>query len=230
MAGDRTAAMLYKALIVEDDLILAEAMAEWLKSKNFDCDVVHKGNEAAEWFARYKYDIAVVDWQLPGLPGIEVIRQYRQRKGTCAILMLTGKDADEEKELGLDAGADDYLTKPFSYIELGARIRALLRRPSSFVHETLAAGPLVLDFAQHTVRKNGTEIHLTANEFAVLQFFLRHPNEVLDNEALILRIWGSEADVSTDAVYSCIKRLRKKLGNTTIENVHGVGYKLGTLT
>ncbi|MBY0550303.1 MAG: response regulator transcription factor [Candidatus Obscuribacterales bacterium] len=220
----------YKALIIEDDEILAEAMAEWLKGKDFDCDVVGRGDEAADWFARFKYDLAIVDWQIPGLPGVEVIRQYRQRRGTCSILMLTGKDADEEKEQGLDAGADDYLTKPFSYVELGARIRALLRRPASYVQDTLAQGALVLDFKEHKAEKAGIDIPLTANEFAVLQFFLRHPNEVLDNEALILRIWGSDADVTTDAIYSCIKRLRKKLGSSIIENVHGVGYKLGSVS
>jgi DNA-binding response OmpR family regulator len=220
--------MVYKALIIEDDRTLAECMAEWLKAKDFQCDLLHRGDEATAWLERFDYDIAIVDWQLPGLPGIEVIKQYRQRNGTCAVLMLTGKDSDREKEEGLDAGADDYLTKPFSFIELGARIRALLRRPGSFIQETMTAGSLALSSKARSVKKNGTDISLTANEFAVLQFFLRHPKEVVDPEALILRIWGTDADVTADAVYSCIKRLRKKLGNDTFENVHGVGYKLGS--
>lgn len=217
----------FKALLVEDDRLLAEAMAEWLGSQDFKCDLVHRGDEALTWLATYQYDIAVIDWQMPGLAGVDVIKQYRASGGACSILMLTGRGAIEEKEQGLDAGADDYLTKPFSYLELGARIRALLRRPATFVQEDLVRGGLVLSLRSRTLRKNGENVSLTPNEFAIIQFFLRHPTEVLGNEALILRIWETDTDVTTDAIYSSIKRLRKKLGSGIIENVHGLGYRLG---
>ena len=159
-----------------------------------------------------------------------MLEEFRASGGNAPVLMLTGKDSISDKELGLDTGADDYLTKPFHGKELTARIKALLRRPPNLVSDVLKVGDLVLERADFRVTRNGQEVRLLPKEFALLEFFMRYPNRVFSAEALLERVWVSESEATVDAVTSCIKRLRKKLeidgDKSPISTVHGVGYKL----
>jgi len=148
-------------------------------------------------------------------------------------LMLTGKGTINDKEQGLDAGADDYLTKPFHLKELSARIRALLRRPVTFTGTTLKVGSLEIDPSSHRLTIEGREVNLLPKEYAILEFLMRHPNEVFSPDALLNRVWNSESEASTDTVYTYIKTLRKKVSpeapSSIIKTVHGVGYKLESI-
>jgi DNA-binding response OmpR family regulator len=167
---------------------------------------------------------------LPELSGIELCRQYRSRGGTAPVLMLTGKGTISDKESGFDAGADDYLTKPFHMKELSMRLRALLRRATAFTGDVLRVKDIELEPSNHRATRNGADLNLLPKEFALLEFLMRHPNQVFSAEALLSRVWASETDTTVDAVSTCIKRLRKKIDSedqpSLIRTVHGVGYKL----
>lgn len=219
-----------KLLLVEDDHDLCESLITWLTSQNHEVEAVHDGEEGSVRLRFYKYDVAILDWNLPKRTGIEVCKEYRSHGGTTAIIMLTGNDALAEKEAGLDAGADDYLTKPFHVEELSARVRALLRRPRTFTGNVLQAKDISLDPSAHRVMNEHGEIQLLPKEFALLEFFMRHPDETFSPEALLDRVWSSESDSSVDTVYTTIKTLRKKIspgsGSDLIKTVHGVGYRL----
>lgn len=219
-----------KILIIEDDNPLAENIAQWLSSDQHSVDIINDGGEAIEHLKYYNYDIIILDWELPSLAGVEVCSLYRSTGGSTPILMLTGKSELDDKELGLDSGADDYLTKPFKMRELSARIRALLRRSSGQTSNVLKAGAICMNLASRSVTINDNEIRLLPKEFALLEFFILHPNEVFSSEALVERVWKSTSDVSPDAVRTYITRLRAKIDlkgeKSLLENVHGVGYKL----
>ncbi len=219
-----------KVLVVEDDLDLLAKVKEWLGFEQHSVEAVTDGQEASERLRLYQYDLVILDWELPGLTGVDVLRLYRDTGGTTPVLMLTGKGAVDDKMVGLDAGADDYLTKPFHLKELSARMRALLRRPPSFTGNILHARNITLDPCARKVTKSGQDIQLLPREFALLEFFMRHPNEIFSPEALLNRVWSSESDSTVGTVYTYIKTLRKKIaepdGNSVIATVHGVGYKL----
>jgi DNA-binding response OmpR family regulator len=220
-----------KILFVEDNRSLVESITKWLKMQNHLVDAAVTGTEALERLAAFEYELIILDWDLPEVSGLEVLRHYRSKSGYAAVLMLTGKDSVSEKETAFDAGADDYLTKPFEPRELGARMRALLRRPKTMVDEKLTARDIVLDPVAKKVMKGDKEVFLQPLELAVLEFFMRHPNQVYSQEHLIRLIWDSEQDVSSDALYTCIRRLRKKIdaeGESLIRTVHGLGYRLDT--
>jgi DNA-binding response OmpR family regulator len=167
---------------------------------------------------------------MPGMSGVEVCRQYRNSGGRALVLMLTGRDHVADKTQGLDAGADDYLTKPFHPDELSARLRALLRRAGSVGSTQLQAGDVVVHPASFKVLKNGKEIQLLPKEFALLEFLMRHQNEVFSSEALLERVWPSESEASPETVRVHITRLRSKIDEpgqpSMIKTVHRVGYKL----
>ena len=219
-----------KLLLVEDDTDLSGRVNMWLSSQQHAVECVFDGVEASERLKFYQYELVILDWNIPQKTGIEVCQEYRSRGGNTPILMLTGKSSINEKEMGLDAGADDYLTKPFHLKELSARIRALLRRPVAYAGTTLKVGTLELNPSSHQVTSDGREINLLPKEYAVLEFLLRHPNEVFSPDALLNRVWNSESDASSDTVYTYIKTLRKKISpdapSSIIKTVHGVGYKL----
>ncbi|HEY9712601.1 MAG TPA: response regulator transcription factor, partial [Chroococcales cyanobacterium] len=178
----------------------------------------------------YEYDLVVLDWQLPGLEGVDILKEFRSGGGITPVIMLTGKNSISDKETGFDSGADDYLTKPFHMKELSARVRALLRRPSTFVGNVLKAGQLELDPGNFKATKNGAEIKLQPKEFSLLEFFMRHPNQVFNTDTLLNRVWASESDATSDALTTTIKRLRKKIDaegeRSFLTTVHGVGYKM----
>jgi DNA-binding response OmpR family regulator len=224
-----------KILFVEDDTGLAEMVVEWLTFERHNVEVVHNGKEGFERLQLGSFDVVILDRQLPEMTGLEILKEHRAEGGTTPILMLTGMNTVTDKEAGLDTGADDYLTKPFSVKELSARIRALLRRSSKTTSNVLSAKDLVLDPTKHKVTKNGEEIHLLPREFQMLEFFMRHPEEVFSSDALLQRIWHSESEATPDAVRTCLKRLRKKIDGSDneedksiIQTVPRIGYKLRT--
>ncbi|HEY9869618.1 MAG TPA: response regulator transcription factor [Candidatus Obscuribacterales bacterium] len=219
-----------KILIVEDDKQLCGLLVDWLTGEGHTPDVVYKGTDGAERLRFYKYDLVILDWALPDLAGPDLCRQYRSRGGQTPILMLTGKREVEDKEIGLDAGADDYLTKPFHMKELSARLRALLRRAPAVSATVLTAGDLTLDPKSRKVLLNGQEVSLQPREFALLEFLMRHPNQPFSSEALLDRVWSSESDASPDTVRIHIMRLRNKIDvpgkESMIRTLHRVGYML----
>lgn len=219
-----------KILIADDDQTLGITLESWLTGDHHVVDIAKTGLEALEMLEAFSYDLMIVDWQMPELSGIDMIRRFRNQGGVTPILMLTGKDAVDEKAMGLDAGADDYLTKPFHFKELDARMRALLRRSTQLSGDSLKFRDLTLEPQSRKVLKNGQPVFLQPLEFAVLEFLMRHPGEVFSPERMLQRIWDSETDVSLDALYTCISRMRRKLtavgDPSIIRTVHGVGYGL----
>lgn len=219
-----------KVLLVEDDLDLVSRITKWLTLERYSVESAATGQEALDLLRDVKYDFIILDWHLPELSGIEVCKYYRSSGGNTPILMLTGKSDIADKEAGLDAGADDYLTKPFHPRELTARLRALGRRPSECLDDQLRAGDLVLFLHKYRLLKNGEEIDLLPLEFSLLEFLMRHPGRVFGADALLERVWPVNSEASPEAVRTCVKTLRKKIdtdGQTSIiKTVHGVGYKL----
>lgn len=219
-----------KILVVEDDLTICNIIDDWLTHQHHTVEITHNGLEADHYLKTYQYDVIVLDWGLPDLSGVDICKRYKTSGGRAPVLMLTGKRDIEDKEEGFNAGADDYLTKPFDVKELSARIRALLRRPTSVYDNVMSIRNISVDPNNHVCTKDGAPLKLTPKEFAVLEFFLRNPNKVFNADALLDHIWNSEAGSGPETVRTCIKRLRRQIdteGNTSIiENVHGVGYKL----
>jgi DNA-binding response OmpR family regulator len=216
-----------KILLVEDDIDLAGMVEQNLSREHSTVEVVHTGDAALDVLAVSDYDLLILDWELPGRSGIEICKWYREHGGQSPVLMLTGKSSIAEKETGLDSGADDYLTKPFSMRELAARARAALRRTTTLASNELTHGAYKLDPFKFTLERNGKRIALQPREFALLEFLMRHPGEVFSPEALLERIWRSDTEAGLDALRACVKRLRKKLDDAEIiETVHGMGYRL----
>jgi len=193
-------------------------------------ELIHHGEEAKDMLRVYKFDAVVLDWDLPGCSGIEVLKALRGRGDTTPVLMLTGNNTTDHKEKGLDTGADDYLTKPFEAREFTARVRALLRRAAGQASNTLKARDIELDPTTFNVTKNGQPVKLVQREFQLLEFFMRNPNRVFSAEAVLDRVWASDSDASPEAFRTCLTRLRKKIDSEgqepLISTVHGVGYKL----
>lgn len=220
-----------KVLVVEDDKALAENIKQWLHLQQFVVDVVMDGDDAEHYLKLSQYDVVILDWELPGKTGIEILRNFRASGKHTPVLMLTGKDAIENKEEGLDSGSDDYLTKPFHMKELSARLRALLRRPEETITGTIKVGSVSLDPFKRRVLKGEKEVDLLPKEFALLEFFMRHPGQVFTPEALVDRVWAATSEVSPESVKTYIARLRTKLdapgSESTIETVRGAGYRLG---
>jgi DNA-binding response OmpR family regulator len=219
-----------KILLVEDDRDLSGMIVDWLKFEHHIVEAVYDGEGAVNMLKSYQFDAIILDWQLPKIEGVEVLRNFRTSGGQTPVLMLTGKGAIANKEMGLDAGADDYLTKPFHMKELSARLRALLRRPGGVTGNVLTARDICLESGTFRVTKGGADIQLLPKEFALLEFLMRHPNQVFSADALLDRVWKSESNVSPETVRTCLKRLRRKIDteeqDSLIQTLHGVGYKL----
>lgn len=222
-----------KILIVDDDARLLSFLSDWLEHQRFTVETELTAEKARERLLAFTYDVILLDWGLPDTSGVEICKWFRSRGGKTPVIMLTGKNQIDDKETGFDAGADDYLTKPFNVRELNARLNALLRRggmvePSRIIK---LAG-ITLDPLAHSVSVGEQPLNLTPKEFEVLEFFLRHPNQVFAPEALLQRLWKDGCDLSPDTVRVVIKGLRQKLEKQgireIIKNVHGLGYKLVT--
>lgn len=220
-----------KILIVEDDKNLANSLKVYLEKKGYTADFVLDGETGERRLELYHddYDLAIVDWMLPKKTGDEVVKSVREKGMTVPILMLTAKDSVMDKITGLNVGADDYLAKPFSNEELLARVRALFRRPRVALPIKLSAGELMLDTTNRKVFLGGKEIELTLKEFALLEYFLRNPNRVLNREQIFNHLWDFSSNAMSNVIDVHIYFLRKKIGmgyEKLIETVPGVGYRL----
>ncbi|HEY9718195.1 MAG TPA: response regulator transcription factor [Trichormus sp.] len=219
-----------KVLVVEDNRELASMINDWLVFEHYEVEFAYTGSDGMEMLQHYLYDAIILDWELPNKSGIEICRDFRSSGKMTPILMLTGKSEIDDKEMGLDAGADDYLTKPFHMKELGARLRAIIRRSANAPSNVLKAGDIELNPTTFEVTKGGAPIDLLKREFALLEFFMRNPNRVFSAEALLDRVWTSESDATAEALRTTLGRLRKKIdtpkADSLIKTVHGVGYKL----
>jgi DNA-binding response OmpR family regulator len=219
-----------KILVVEDEPDLSEPIKVFLTHEHHIVEVIDNGAEALDRLRFYKYDVIILDWMLPGMLGVDVCKQFRTSGGTTPILMLTARKQTHEKVEALDAGADDYLTKPFDVNEVGARVRALLRRPHGVTSNVLKVRNLVLETGTFKVTRDDKDIQLLPKEFALLEFLMRHPNQVFSAEAILDRVWASDSEASPETIRTYVKRLRQKIdteGNQSIiSTVHGVGYKL----
>ncbi len=223
-----------RILLVDDDEALMEALAASLIRQRYAVDVAVDGETAQEFLALFPYDLIVLDILLPDAEGTSLCQQFRQQGVTCPILMLTAKDASTDKVQALDAGADDYVVKPFDFEELCARIRALLRRDSHVSTAELTWGDLTLKPDTFEVFYGEHQLQTTPKEYALLELFLRHPNQVFSLDAIIEDIWSFEDPPSGDAVRTHIKGLRQKLkaggaSKSFIETVYGLGYRLKAL-
>ena len=220
-------------LVVEDEVNLAETIRDGLAVEGFTVDLVHNGVDGL-WASTESpygaYDALILDIMLPGLSGYEVCRQLRQREVWTPVLMLTAKDGEYDQADAFDLGADDYLTKPFSFVVLVARLRALIRRGAPQRPVVLSAGDLRLDPVQRRVTRGTDEISVTAREFALLEFMLRHPGDVLSRTAIIENVWDAHFDGDPNIVEVYVGYLRKKIdhpyGRTAIRTVRGAGYRL----
>lgn len=218
-----------KVLVVEDDVDLATMVRTYLQFEHYEVETVHDGKEGSVRVGTFEYDLVILDLGLPIVPGLDVLRALRARGKRTPVIILTGKDSIAEKEAGLDAGADDYLTKPFHMKELGARLRALLRRPAPIEQsEPIMIADLKLDRTQFVVTRSGNEVDLMPREFQLLEFFMRHPNQIFPPETLTERIWQDDSAAAVPALRTTMRRLRKKVdpdGNL-LKTVHGSGYIL----
>jgi len=218
--------------VIEDDETLLSMIVDWLTKERYLVESVGAGDEAMSLLRVNQYDVIVLDWQLPGMSGIEICRSFRASGGQTPIIMLTGKKMISEKTEGFDSGADDYLTKPFDIKELALRIQALLRRPPRLHSNVLRAGDVELDPEKHRVTKGGAELHLLPRDFELLELFMRYPDEVFSPEALLTRAWHADSDATIDGLRTAIKRIRKKVDDagdesqSMIETIPRVGYRL----
>jgi two-component system, OmpR family, response regulator len=215
-----------RVLVVEDEAKLAALLRRGLRREGMGVDVASSGEEALVRATATDYDLILLDVMLPGFDGMEVCRRLRAEEVWSPTLMLTARDAVEDRVRGLDSGADDYLAKPFSFEELLARIRALTRRAANPRPAVLEVGELRLDPATHQVWRRGEELSLTAREFALLEMFMRHPGEVLSRFELLEHVWDGSYENRSNVIEVYVGYLRDKLGRETIETVRGLGYRL----
>jgi DNA-binding response OmpR family regulator len=219
-----------RLLLVEDNKRLSDSLKMTLEDDNYVVDAVYDGLDGEEMGRMNVYDIIILDIMLPGKNGIEVCRALRNQRVRTPVLMLTARDALDDRVLGLDSGADDYLVKPFEVDELRARIRALLRRESATKTGILQVADLTLDPATHTVQRAGQPLELTAKEFSLLEYLMRHPNHLVTREMAEEHLWSYENLVASNVVDVYIRRLRRKIDDPNavklLETVRGAGYRI----
>lgn len=216
-----------RILVVEDDAPLLLVLEESLIGARYQVESCMDGEDGYAYLQDNSFDLAILDWNLPKLTGVEICRRYRAKGGKTLILMLTGKQELGNKVTGLDAGADDYLTKPFDMPELQARVKALLRRTHGGLgQDTLVAGPITLEPANFRVLIDGNEMRLMPKEFAILELLMRYPGRVFSADEIVTRLWDNNEAPNGEVVRSHIKSLRKKLEPADpINTVYGLGYK-----
>lgn len=221
-----------RVLVVEDEDRLVKLVARVLREERYDVDVAVDGVEGLAHALTADYDLVVLDVMLPGIDGIEICRTLRSRGIKVPILILTARDGVEDRVAGLDAGADDYLVKPFAFAELLARLRAISRRrqESDGTHE-LRVDDLVLDLVRHEARRAGRLIELTAREFALLEFLMRHPGQVLTRTQILDNVWSYDPELASNVVDTYVHYLREKVDRheerKLLRTVRGVGYAIG---
>jgi len=223
-----------KILVIEDDEDMGAMVVRALREDKHTVEHTANGRAGLELLLLSQYDVVVLDWQLPELSGMEILQEFRSRGGKASVLMLTGKGSIDNKETGFNSGADDYLTKPVDLREVVLRVRNLLRRPAQFSTSLLKHEDIELDFIKHKITKRGAEIYLAPRDFALLEFLMRHPDDVFSAESLIARIWQTDAAASGEAVRMAISRIRKVIDDehseaSLIESLPRIGYKLRKL-
>jgi DNA-binding response OmpR family regulator len=222
-----------KILVVEDEHKSAAAIKRGLEQEHFAVDIEHDSDEGLSAIINDEYDLIILDRMLPGtLDGIDICERMRAKKIFTPVLMLTAKDKISDRVEGLNAGADDYLVKPFSFEELLARVHALLRRPKDSTGNTLEADNLVLNTTTYQVTRDGKDIELSSKEYALLEYLLRHPGQVLSKTNIISHVWNFDSDILPNTVEVYIGYLRNKIdkpfkGPKLIHTVRGFGYKVG---
>ncbi|MDB5860228.1 MAG: family transcriptional regulator [Ramlibacter sp.] len=215
-----------RLLLVEDDAMIGRAVRQGLGGAGFTVDWVTDGRAAELALANGVYDLALIDLGLPAKDGMALLRELRERRDRLPVLIVTARDSVADRIAGLNAGADDYVLKPFDLDELVARVRALLRRHAGGAAPLLESGSLTLDPVRREVRRNGQEIQLSAREFALLEALMQRPGAVLSREQLEDTVYGWGEEVGSNAVEVHLHNLRRKLGPDSIRNVRGVGYKV----
>ncbi len=219
-----------KVLVVEDDLICSYLIQHHLESNNYIVEASKTGRDGLYRLEQGVYDICILDWILPDMLGLDICQKFRSQGGTTPILILTAKDTSEEKALGLDSGADDYLVKPFDPTELLARLRALMRRPGEIKRKVLRVRDVQMDTTTYRVTRNGKEVDLALKEIAILELLMRHPNQRFTADAMLQRLWRTDASASVETVRTHMKTLRKKLSdsadNPLIRTTRHLGYRI----
>jgi heavy metal response regulator len=219
------------ALIVEDEERIAAFLERGLREEGFAVDVVHNGDDALDWALAAEYDVIVLDVLLPGRNGFSVCREMRSRGVTAPVLMLTARDAVDDRVEGLDSGADDYLVKPFAFKELLARLRALLRRQGDSRSTELRVGDLMLDTVTHRARRGARRIELSPKEYSLLEYLMHNPGRALSRTQIGEHVWGLDFYSESNVVDVYIRYLRRKIDQNEerrlIQTVRGVGYLIG---
>jgi DNA-binding response OmpR family regulator len=225
--GSREAGV--RVLVAEDDPGLREVMVLGLQDSGYQVDAVDRGDDAIDQLKWYDYDVAIIDWRMPGAEGIDVVAWARRKHRPTALLMLTARDAPADRIRGLDTGADDYLVKPFDFGELLARVRALQRRPRGVDEPVLARGRIRLDPVSRVVSADDQPLNLTSTEYLILELLMRRSPAVVDRKSIAEHAWADETDpLGSNAIDVQMSRLRAKLPNAGIRivTVRGAGYRL----
>ena len=220
-----------RILVVEDEHKIANSIKKGLEQESFAVDVVYNGTDGFEFATSDEYDVIILDRLLPGLDGLEVCKNLREKQIHTPILMLTAKGQIEDRVEGLNSGADDYLVKPFAFAELLARVKALSRRPKNNIGQILTYEDLSLDTISFEVKREGREIKLSSKEFSLLEYLLRHKNKILTKDQIINHVWDYDSSVLPNSVEVYIRHLRNKIdipfqGKNLIHTVRGFGYKI----
>ncbi len=218
-----------RILVAEDDPGLREVLVEGLQDAGYQVDAVERGDDAVEQLKFYEYDVAVLDWRMPGREGIDVVSWLRKQRRPTGILMLTARDTASDRILGLDTGADDYLVKPFDFGELLARIRALQRRPRGIDGELVVRGRLWLDPARREVVLEGRSVNLTVTEYNILELLMRRSPAVVTRKLIAEHAWQDETEpLGSNAIDVQLSRMRGKLSGSDVRivTVRGAGYRL----
>jgi len=222
-----------KILVVEDEHHIANAIKKGLEQERYTVDIAYDGTDAFDLATSEHYNCILLDLMLPGMDGITICKELRKSNNHTPILILTALGETQDKIKGLNAGADDYLTKPFSFEELLARIQALVRRPSTIIDSVLSVESLILNSKSFSVTRGNTFIHLSHKEFELLEYMMRHPHTILTKDDIINHVWDFEADILPNTVEVYVKNLRTKIDApfkkeaSLIHTVRGFGYKLG---
>lgn len=222
-----------RILVVEDEHRIANSIKKGLEQEHYAVDVAYTGTDGFDLASTEEYDLLILDLMLPGLDGLQICQKLRAMQNHVPILILTAKGQIEDKVKGLDSGADDYLTKPFSFEELLARIRAISRRPKVSIDNSLVVNGLSLDIHTFQVIRDGQPISLSSKEFSLLESLMRHPHQILSKDQIIGHVWDYDADVLPNTVEVYIRNLRRKIDDPfkdkppLIHTVRGFGYKIG---
>ncbi len=219
-----------KLLLVEDERVLAPPIKEALEGEGHTVDWVEDGQLGWEYAQTFPYDLLILDWMVPGLSGVELTGRLRARGNHVPVLMLTARDAPQDRVAGLDSGADDYLVKPFHLDELLARVRALGRRALPFTPERLCFADLELDTRTMVAHRAGRSVQLNRKEFQLLELLMRHPGQVFTREQILVRLWEAGGEPESNVVAAHVRLLRRKIDEgfsiSLIQTVYGIGYRL----